>query len=275
MELKFEVIIHHSRAKGIILRDIEKLFFNIFISVYELEPVVFIVSDGSLIIDRIDNNEAATGFVILGTKPFLDEIHHLCTNVATCTLIKAVNTQSADKHRRVCTPSFGIGDTSLNTVSDIIRHPVCLYTVIGKCEGRKNYIGLVTVYPTICLPKKLSIIMYGIFIKELIQIRIPALELTAMAQYVMVQFNHHTVFFKAYAIHTYDFFCQGKTNSLERLKKSLSLCSSSDVRRGVVFLPFSSALISNSTADSPHNSGDVFIVVAILLTFLFYKVTTL
>lgn len=65
--------------------------------------------------------------------------------------------------------------------------------------------------------------------------------------------------------------CQGKTNSLDRLRKSRSFCSSSAVRRGVGFFAFSSANRSNSAAASPQSSGDDFIAVAFSNILLFAK----
>lgn len=98
------------------MRDIEKLLFNIFVCVYELEPVVSIEPDGSRVIDSINNDEATTGFIVIGAKPSFDEIRHLSAYVASSALIQTINPQSADKNRRICTPPFGIGNTSLNPV---------------------------------------------------------------------------------------------------------------------------------------------------------------
>lgn len=150
------------------MRDIEKLLFNIFVCVYELEPVVSIEPDGSRAIDSINNDEATTGFIVIRAKPSFDEIRHLSAYVASSALIQTINPQSADKNRRICTPPFGIGNTSLNPVFYTVKHTMSLNTVIGEGKRSKDYIRLATKNPAICFSQKLSVIINRIFIEKLI-----------------------------------------------------------------------------------------------------------
>lgn len=270
-DLPFQVKIHHTSPENLTFFNLEERLFHLFLFVDGLETIVRIKANSRWLINSIYDYEATAGFIIFGLEPSLNERYDLTANVTSTILKLKINTEAADKHRRICSTPLRIGHAPLYTVANTVGHPMRLDAVVGQSECRHNCIWFVFQNPAICFSEKFIFIKNRIFSEEFVKIIVAAFKLTAIRKNVMVKLDHNTIPFQNNTVVCHDFRCQGKTNSFDRLRKSRNFCSSSSERRGVGLFAFSSANRSNSIAASPQSSGDDLIAVAISIVFLFAK----
>lgn len=110
------------------------------------------------IVNGINENKTASGFIVSAYEPIFDKIHYLRSDTKSRTLIIFGDTQSSYKYCRIGPSLFFMGNHFMQMPFRVIGQVSRLNGRVGKCNHGDNLSIVAIIKPTICLAHQISLI---------------------------------------------------------------------------------------------------------------------